>query len=173
MLILIMVQKAWLIGISWDCEVLIMLNVLRKFLYYWLLIISLISLINIIVLYWFPIHIPLSSYVATSLMSIVYFFKAYYLVPIALLICVFVFCGAFSFRKKRIVLPVMLLVYFLIDSFFPAYSFFNAWFNDEYFIAMQAIKIIINLVTIVVIFIYIFKRKNQSVDGSKQLKKSD
>lgn len=133
-----------------------LLNTFKKILFYWILLISVVSLINVVVLYWFPVNIPFSSYLATSLMSTAYFLKAYYLIPVALLICAFIACSAFSFLKKKVILSVVLLVYFLIDSFFLGYRFFSAWFNDELFITMQGIQILINLITFIFICIYIF-----------------
>lgn len=132
------------------------------------MIISLISFINMALLYWFPIQIPLSSYSAISLMATSYFFKVYYLIPICFAICVLMFFTALSFLKKQVILPVILFVYLLCDLFFLAYSFFNAWVNDEHFIVVQAIQTIISITIIIfmcVYFILLWKEKSTKKTG--------
>ena len=131
-----------------------MFKISKKFLFYSLIIISSISLINMTVLYWFPIQIPLSSYSATSLMLTSYFLKTYYLIPVGYSICILILFAASSFLKEQVVLPIALLVYFLSDLFFLAYSFFDAWLNDEHFIVAQAIQIVISITVIIFMCIY-------------------
>lgn len=136
-----------------------MLKISKKFLFYALLIISSITLLNLIVLYWFPIQVPLCSYLATNLMVTAYIIKAYYLIPICFSICILMLCTAFAFLKEQLFLPVTLFVYLWCDLFFLSYSFFDAWFNDSHFIAVQAIQILINISVITFMCIYFVTRK--------------
>ena len=113
-------------------------------------IISFVSFVNIAILYWFPMYIPLSSHLAVALATTSYFLKCYYLIPISLLICSLIFFAAMAVLKNQIILPIVLFVYMMFDMMFLVRSFFDAWLNDNYFIVMQAIQIFIY--TIVVIF---------------------
>lgn len=135
-----------------------MVKISRKVLFYSMIIISLTSFINMSVLYWVPIQIPLSLHSVTGLMLAAYFLKAYYLIPICFSICALIFFSAFSFLKQQIFLPIVLFVYLLCDLFFLVYSFFNAWFTDAHFIAVQAIQIVISSVIITFMCIYLRAR---------------
>jgi len=146
-----------------------MLEISKKFLLYSLMTISSISLINMAVLYWFPIQTPFSSYSATSLMATIYFLKLYYLVPISLAICVLMFFTAMSFSKEQMLLPVILSVYLVCDLFILAYSFFDAWYNDEHFITMQFVQLVISVIIIIFNGIYfILLRKQRAINLNQQ-----
>lgn len=136
-----------------------MLKISKKFLFFAMMIISSVSLINIIVLYWFPVQIPLSSYSVTGLAFTAYFLKAYYLLPICLSICIIMFVAAFSFLKECAFLPVASSLYVLCDFIALSYSFFGAWFKDGHFITVQAIQMLISIVVIVFIYFYFVTRK--------------
>jgi len=131
-----------------------MLKTTKNILFYVLMIISTISFINIATLYWIPIQLPVSSYLATSLASTAYFLKEYYLIPISFMICILVFFSAFSFLKKEKILPGISFVYFLCELLFLICSFFHAWLNDKSFIAMQAVQMIISIIIVVLVCIY-------------------
>ena len=126
----------------------------KFFLVYSLIIISSITFINMTVLYWFPFQFPLSSYSAISLMFAVYISKTYCLIPITLSICVLIFFAALSFFKEKIVSPAVLFTYSLCDLFFLAYSFWDAWLNDQHLIIVQGIQLIISTTVIVFMCIY-------------------
>lgn len=139
-----------------------MFKISKKFLFFAMMIISSISLINIIVLFWFPVQIPLSSYSVTGLAFTAYFLKAYYLLPICFAICIVMFVAAFSFLKEHVFLPVVSSLYFLCDFLVLAYSFFGAWFKDGHFITVQAIQILISITIIAFIHLYFATRKAAS-----------
>lgn len=145
-----------------------MLEISKKFLFYSLIIISLISFINMTILYWFPIQIPLGLYSAVSLLLTAYFLKVYCLIPISFLICVFIFFTALSFRKEQIFLPITSSIYLLCDLFILVYSFVDSWFNDEIFMVVQAIQIVISITVIVfmnIYFILLWKAKKAIVNS--------
>lgn len=72
--------------------------------------------------------------------------------PISFLICFLMFFAAFSFRKEKKVLPITLFIYFICDLFFLAYSFLGL--NGKYFIAVQAIQIVVTAAVIIFMCIY-------------------
>lgn len=131
-----------------------MFEISKKFLFHSLRIIGLITLIHMIVLYWFPGHFPLSSFLPIVLMFLSYGAKAYYLIPIAVLICVLMVVAARSFKKERILWPVIFGVYLLCDSVILGHSFFDAWVCDGFFIATQAIQLVVNMTVAAFMCIY-------------------
>lgn len=143
-----------------------MIEFSKKFVCCSLMVISVTSFINISVLYWFPIQTPLSIYSIVSLMLTGLFLKIYYLIPVSFLSCIFIFLTALSLRKKRIVCPVFSLVFLLCDLFVLAFSFFDAWFNDDVFIVIQAMQIVVGVTVIVFLCIYCFLFfKNKAIRG--------
>ena len=138
-----------------------MLENSKKVLFYSLMIISSISLINMMVLSWCPTQIFLSSHLVISLTATSFFLKAYYLIPLGLFVCILMLFAALSFLKERMVLPIISFGYFLCDLFFLAYSFFDAWVNDNVFIVKQAIQIFISITVITYMCIYIVLLRNK------------
>ena len=80
-----------------------------------LTIVSTVSLINVFVMYWFPINIPLSSFSAVRLTFVAFIEKRYYLILVSALICVLLFLSTLSVRRQHILLPVLSLMYLIYD----------------------------------------------------------
>jgi len=76
---------------------------------------AIITLINIAIMYWLPMQIPLSSFSAIKLMFLAYGDGQYILIPVSVLICGLLFVGGWSVQKKRIVFPVLTFFYLLYD----------------------------------------------------------
>lgn len=124
---------------------------------------SSVAFINVVVLYWLPTQLPLSSYSAVSLMATAFYTGNYWLIPISISFCGLMFITAFSFKKQQIVLPIISFLYLLLDLSILSYSFFDSLINDEHFIAGQLMQIITNITIIVFIATYLFlgwKQKN-------------
>ncbi len=86
-----------------------------KYLSILLIIVSAITLINVLVLYWFPVIIPLSSFSAVRTTFVAFIEKRYALIAVSLLICGLLFLSAISVRRQRVLLPALTLVYLLYD----------------------------------------------------------
>lgn len=80
-----------------------------------LTIVSAVSLINVFVLYWFPINIPLSSFSAVRLTVVAFIEKRYYLILVSVLVCVLLFLSTLSVRRQHIILPGLSLLYLIYD----------------------------------------------------------
>ena len=80
-----------------------------------LTIVSTVSLINVFVMYWFPINIPLSSFSAVRLTFVAFIEKRYYLILVSALICVLLFLSTLSVRRQHIILPGLSLLYLTYD----------------------------------------------------------
>ena len=90
----------------------------RKCLIALLMIVSAASFVNVLVMYWFPHLFPLSAFSAVRLMFLAFIEKRYWLIPVSILICALLFRSALSVRKRRILLPVLSLLYVAYDFVF-------------------------------------------------------
>ena len=102
-----------------------------KYLTILLTIVSTVSLINVFVMYWFPINIPLSSFSAVRLTFVAFIEKRYYLILVSTLICVLLFLSTLSVRRQHIVLPSLSLLYLIYD-FIIVMSLFVDGIDDGY-----------------------------------------
>ena len=96
-----------------------------------LAIVSTVSLINVIVMYWFPIDIPISSFSAVRLSVVAFMDERYYLNLFSILICVLLFLSTRSVRCGHIVLPSLSLLYLIYD-FIKVMSLFVDGLEDGY-----------------------------------------
>ena len=112
-MILITLTKVWAFGILLGGDD--MRKYSSKFLTILLAIVSTVSLINVFVMYWFPINIPISSFSAVRLTVVAIIEKRYYLILFSISICVLLFLSTLSVRRQRIVFPSLSLLYLLYD----------------------------------------------------------
>ena len=124
-----MQTKVWVFGILRGGEN--MRKYSTKCLTILLTIVSTVSLINVFVMYWFPINIPLSSFSAVRLTFVAFIEKRYYLILASALICVLLFLSTLSVRRQHIVLPSLSLLYLIYD-FIKVMSLFIDGLDDGY-----------------------------------------
>ena len=117
-----------------------------------LTIVSTVSLINVFVMYWFPINIPLSSFSAVRLTFIAFIEKRYYLILVSALICVLLFLSTLSVRRQHIILPGLSLLYLIYD-FIVVMSLFVDGLDDGYW-KTYIIRTIISIPLIVLLCVY-------------------
>lgn len=143
-----------------------MFKITKTILSWSLIAISSITFINISILYWIPIKIPLSSYSAFGLMFVAFAEKAYFLIIISFLICVLLFISACAIQKQQIIVPSFLFVYLLCESSRVIYLFVDELYANKYFMPTYFWYVIQCLILIVFMGIYFFlrwKHKNVSV----------
>lgn len=80
-----------------------------------LTILSVVTFVNILVIYWIPINIPLSSFSAVRTMFVAFAEKRYHLILASVLICVLLFLSTISVHRQRSLLPVLSLLYLIYD----------------------------------------------------------
>ena len=117
-----------------------------------LAIVSTVSLINVFVMYWFPINIPLSSFSAVRLTFVAFIEKRYYLILFSILICVLLFLSTLSVRRQHIALPSLSLLYLILD-FIKVLSLFVDGLDDGYW-KTYIIRTIISIPLIVLLCVY-------------------
>ncbi len=150
-----------------------MLKYSKKCLTILLTIVSVSSLINVFVMYWFPINIPFSSFSAVRLTFIAFIEKRYYLIMVSILICVLLFLSAFFVRRQHIILPSLSLLYLIYD-FAIVFSLFVDGLEDGYW-RTYVVWLIVAIVLIVLLCIYCwnglrnylhYQKKHKTGDGS-------
>ena len=129
-----------------------MLKCSTKYLTVLLEVISIISLINVVVMYWIPINIPLSSFLAVRFTFVALIEKRYYFVLVSLLICVSLLLTTISIRKQRIVLPILSLLYLICD-FVIVFSLLVDGLGDGYW-RTYILRTIVLITSIVLLCIY-------------------
>ena len=117
-----------------------------------LAIVSTVSLINVFVMYWVPINIPISSFSAVRLAVVAFMEERYYLILFSILICVLLFLSTLSVRRQHIVLPSLSLLYLIYD-FIKVMSLFIDGLDDGYW-KTYIIRTIISIPLIVLLCVY-------------------
>ena len=150
-----MQMKVWAFGILFGGD-----NVLKystKCLTILLTIVSAVSLINVFVMYWFPINIPFSSFSAVRLTFVALIEKRYYLILVSALICVLLFLSTLSVRRQHVFLPVLSLMYLIYDLVRVFVLLVNG-LGDGYW-KTYIIQTIVSIALIVLLCVYCFGRQ--------------
>ncbi|MDR0890009.1 MAG: hypothetical protein LBM28_05110 [Oscillospiraceae bacterium] len=149
-----------------------MVKFTKKFIYYSLLIISIVSFVNCVLLLsgipfrarWIPAAFPLSLFSITGFAFAAIFAQIFYPVAIALTACILLFLAAFSFRKQRLVLPIVSFAYSLFDFVILNISFWDH-LTERYFVPIQLLQIVTGIILLTFMAIYFvcyFKSAKQS-----------
>ena len=117
-----------------------------------LTIISVASLINVLIMYWLPINIPLNSFSAVRLAVGALIEKRYYLILFSLLLCVLLFLTTISVRRQQSILPTLSLLYLIYD-FIIVLSLFIDGLSDGYW-RSYIIRIMVSIALVVLLSIY-------------------
>ena len=141
-----------------------MLKYITKSLTILLFIVSAVSLLNVLVMYWLPIDIPISSFSAVRLTVVAFIEKKYYLILVSVLICILLFLSTLSVRRQRIILPSLSLLYLIYD-FGIVLSLFADGLYDGYW-RTYIVRIIVSIVPVVLLCIYCWNvLNNRTGDG--------
>lgn len=134
-------------------------------------LVSIITLFNVIIVYWFPVIIPFSSFVAIRLMFLAFIEKTYWFILLSLLICVLLFLTALSVHRRHIILPILSLMYLIYDLV-TVLSLLIGSIDDYGYWKTYIVHIIVPIVLIVLLCIYLWiclRKKKNTGDGSKCL----
>ena len=78
-------------------------------------LVSIITLFNIVILYWAPVIIPFSSFSAVRLMFVALIENKYWLILPSVLICALLFLTPVFAYRCHILLPLLSLMYLIYD----------------------------------------------------------
>lgn len=129
-----------------------MLKYTTKCLQTLLTIVSIVTFVNVLVMFWIPILIPLSSFSAVRTMFVAFMEKRYYLIPVSVLICVLLFLSTISIRRQHILLPALSFLYLIYD-FIIVLSLLMDGLGDGYW-RTYIIQTVILIAVIVLFCIY-------------------
>ena len=118
-----------------------------------LTIVSTVSLINVFVMYWLPIRIPISSFSAVRLTAVAFIEKRYYLILFSILICVLLFLSTFSVRRQHIILPSLSLLYLVYDFFVVLSLFIDGLYDGYWKTYIIQTLILIALIVLLCVFL--------------------
>ena len=107
---------------------------------------------NILLMYWIPTNIPLSSFSAVRMSFIAFIEKRYYLIIVGLLVGLLLLLTTFAIRKQQVFLPVLSLIYLIYD-FIKVLALLINGFYDGYWI-MYIVQTIVTAVLIVLLCTY-------------------
>lgn len=153
-----------------------MLKYIKNTLCYSVMSISIITFINALLLIIEQYIFPLSSFSVAKLMTIAYFKDSFILGIIAILICVFMFYVAKTFRKEKILLPAVLFVYYIYDLISVSNRFLSILSTYNDFLTWRLVMIIIDIIIILLMIIYFIlclrkKRNELKVENIDLIKK--
>ena len=147
-------------GFYWEVK---MINKYFKIFEKILITIAIITIINIIIMYWFPIPTPFSSFTATRATFIAFLDRKYYLIIISASLCGLILYTAKSIKNNKILPAILLLIYYIYELFFSSIEYFSQLlFNIPIFLD---IYIIISLIIYLILSI---KKKIPNKEQSPQ-----
>ena len=82
-----------------------------------LVVFTAVTCINVLILYWAPVYIPISSFSAVRAMTVAFLEKKYYLILVSIGICALLFMATRSVFRQMRLWPLLLLLYCLYDLF--------------------------------------------------------
>ena len=155
-------MREWVFGILLEGDN--MLRYSQKCLTVLLTIVPIVTFVNVLVMYWIPINIPLSSFSAVRTMFVAFIEERYYLILVSVSICVLLFLSTISIRRQHSFLPVLSLMYLIYD-FIIVLSLLIDGLGDSYW-RTYIIQAIISITLIVLLCIYCWAclRKGQGDD---------
>ena len=109
---------------------------------------SIASVINVLILYWIPILLPIGSYSTIYLAAISFIEKRYYLLVVSLLICVVLILTIFSIKRNRFLLPALSLLYILIDLIFVFRNFVLSIIDGMFYLWIVPLVVLFSLVVL-------------------------
>lgn len=115
-------------------------------------VVTVVTFINALVMYWLPVIIPISSFSAIRIMFVALIEKRYYLTLVSILICALLFLSTISVRRQHFLLPVLSLMYLMYD-FVIVFSLLVDGLGDGYW-RTYIIQTIVSIALIVLLCIY-------------------
>lgn len=115
--------------------------------------VAIVTFLNILVLYWIPIYIPISSFLAIRLEFVAFVERKYYLILISVLGCGLQFLGAVSISKRKFFLTILSYIYILLDFLILLSTLIDSYVRDD----GQVWKYLVPM-TVIVTLVYLMSR---------------
>ena len=115
-------------------------------------LVSIITFLNSIILYWVPIIIPFSSFAAVRLVVLAFIEKHYWLILLSLLVCVLLFLTTVSVYRRHILLPILSLTYLIYEFIVVLFQLIDG-LGDGYW-KMYIVQTVVTTTIIVLLCTY-------------------
>lgn len=124
-----------------------------------LLIVSLVTLVNVAIVYWYVDILPVALFSAVWYMIRSFIEQSPYLIINSIVICILLFLSVFSIHRKKILIPFMTLLYLFYDLYQLIIMFFNGLDNGlwDLFVVQMIISVV--LIVLMIRYCYIVFRK--------------
>ena len=129
-------------------------------------VVSIITLINTISMYWFPIYIPLGSFSAVRFTLVALMEKQYSCILVSILIGALLFITTVAVRRQHIFLPSLSLLYLIYDCVMVLILFVDGIDNGYW--KIYIIQIIVSIVLIVLLCIYCWNALQTKLRGTSR-----
>lgn len=133
-------------------------------------IIAVITCMNVIALYWFPLMLPFSSFLAVKIMFVAYAEEMYYMSFISISICILMFFTAVSINRHKFLCPAVLTVYFAVEFLDLLLVLIDDFSVNNGFIWLHLVQILISTVLSILLCIYCgswWKRKQNGWNAER------
>lgn len=111
-----------------------------------------ITLINVIIMYWFPIILPFTVFTPLRLVMLAYIKKQYWLVLVSVLVCILLLMTIRAICKKGILFPILSLLYLVYDFLTVLYVLIDS-ITDGFWM-IYIVQILMPLILIILMCIY-------------------
>ncbi len=129
----------------------------RSFLMGLLATMGIATLINITVIQYFPLYIPLSSFSAVRLSIIGLVTQNYLLVFASIVICVVLLVAFRSIRHSRIFVPSLVLIYLICDNIVLLFYWIDGISTKYILTWFYSIQLLTSLTTVIMLFVYVIR----------------
>ena len=133
-----------------------MLKKSQKWLIVLLTSISVTTFVNILLMPWIPIDIPISSFSAVRTMFVAIAERRYHLALVSILVCVLLFLSTVSVRRQHILLPILSILFLICDSIMLLILFIDG-LGVGYW-KTYIIRITVSITVIVLLYAYLYNR---------------
>ena len=140
---------------------------IARFLSISLIVIPVASIINVLVMWFFPIVFPISDFVAIRFVLMAFAHHKLYLISVGLLACILLFVTMFFVRKRCIVLPTLTCLYFVYELGVVLYLSIG---DFRYGYRAYLPPMIISITMIVFLCIYCYKCIREKIHNRKRAK---
>ena len=130
---------------------------IKTFLHWTLLILGGITILNLILFYFFPESIPIINVSILKLAFVGIIEKRYIYVLISLLLCFLIIFGSISIKRGNIVLPIFVMAIYLLD-FGQVIFLFVIALKEDYINSFVLLSGIIDIIVLTMFTMYFTER---------------
>lgn len=133
---------------------------IKKILRYSLFCVSIMTFINIAILYWIPIlNFPLSFLGIIRIMAICLVYKKYSLIFLVYIISILLILSAYLMNRDKLLFLIIPLVYIIYDLILVLWIIFGN-IQSDIFVLTNLFRLMVDLYFALLYFLYFVRKKN-------------